>query len=100
VVLLLFSVSLVAQNSDLPSDFLTKEFHKDRREKLRAKLPVNSVAVFFAGPIRNRANDVDYVYHQDPDFFYLSGYKEPDAVLFIFKDREGGERCVGLLASI
>ncbi|MFN6088366.1 MAG: aminopeptidase P N-terminal domain-containing protein, partial [Cyclobacteriaceae bacterium] len=83
-----FAFPLVAQNSDLPTDFLTKEFHKDRREKLRAKLPVNSVAVFFASPIRNRANDVDYVYHQDPDFFYLSGYKEPDAVLFIFKDNQ------------
>ena len=83
-----FAFPLVAQNSDLPTDFLTKEFHKDRREKLRAKLPLNSVAVFFANPIRNRANDVDYVYHQDPDFFYLSGYKEPDAVLFIFKDNQ------------
>ena len=37
-------------------------------------------------PVRNRANDVDYVYHQDPDFYYLTGYKEPHAVLFVFKD--------------
>jgi Xaa-Pro aminopeptidase len=77
-----------AQEQDLPSDFLTKEFHKDRRAKLREKLPANSVAVFFANPVRNRANDVEYVYHQDPDFFYLTGYKEPDAVLFIFKDKQ------------
>lgn len=73
---------------DMPEDFLTKEFHKERRTKLREKLPANSLAVFFANPVRNRSNDVDYVYHQDPDFYYLTGYKEPNAVLFIFKDKQ------------
>ncbi len=77
---------LVQGQGDLPEDFLSKEFHKERREKLREKLPRNSVAVFFANPVRNRSNDVDYTYHQDPDFYYLTGYKETDAVLFIFKD--------------
>jgi len=74
--------------ADQPKDFLTKDFHKDRRQKLRESLPANSVAIFFANPVRNRANDVDYVYHQDPDFYYLTGYKEPDAVLLIFKDTQ------------
>lgn len=84
-----FSIATNAQkNDDLPEDFLTKEFHKERRQKLREKLPANSVAVFFANPIRNRANDVDYIYHQDPDFFYLTGYREPDAVLLVFKDKQ------------
>src|SRR5688572_29103106 len=78
-----------AQSSDdLPTDFLTQEFHRGRREALREKLPPNSVAVFFANPVRNRANDVDYAYHQDPNFYYLTGYKEPDAVLLIFKDKQ------------
>ncbi len=86
--ILLSSFSLLAQNADLPNDFLPKGFHKDRREKLRASLPQNSVAVFFANPVRNRARDVDYIYHQDPDFYYLTGYKEPDALLFIFKDNQ------------
>jgi Xaa-Pro aminopeptidase len=77
-----------AQNEDLPKDFLSKDFHKERRQKLRDKLPANSVAVFFANPVRNRSNDVDYIYHQDPDFYYLTGYKEPDAVLFVFKSAQ------------
>jgi Xaa-Pro aminopeptidase len=85
----ILSVTGIAQPAaDLPEDFLTKEFHKDRRTKLREKLPANSVGVFFANPVRNRANDVDYVYHQDPDFYYLTGYKEPNAVLFVFKDKQ------------
>lgn len=88
LLLFLTSFSLVAQDADLPNDFLSKDFHKDRREKLRASLPQNSVAVFFANPVRNRANDVDYVYHQDPDFYYLTGYKEPEAALLIFKDQQ------------
>ncbi|HEX5171366.1 MAG TPA: aminopeptidase P family protein [Cyclobacteriaceae bacterium] len=78
----------LAQNPDLPSDFLSKDFHKERREKLREKLPPKSVAVFFANAERNRSNDVDYVYHQDPDFYYLTGYKEPNAVLLVFKDQQ------------
>jgi len=71
-----FSLLITAQDGN-PKDYLTKEFHKGRRDALRAKMPTNSVAVFFANPVRNRANDVDYVYHQDPDFYYLTGYKEP-----------------------
>ena len=84
-VLLGFSV-LWAQET--PTDYLKPDFHQKRREALREKLPDNSVAVFFTNPIRNRSNDVDYIYHQDPDLFYLTGYKEPHAVLLIFKDNQ------------
>lgn len=51
-------------------------------------MPANSVAVFFANPVRNRSNDVDYVYHQDPDFYYLTGLREPHAVLMIFSEEQ------------
>lgn len=88
LLLTLSSFLLLAQETDLPNDFLSKEFHKERREKLRTNLPQNSVAVFFANPVRNRANDVEYVYHQDPDFYYLTGYKEPEAALLVFKDKQ------------
>ncbi len=72
------SVNLSAQKSELSGDF-----HKNRRLELRQKLPPNSVAVFFSSPVRNRANDVDYVYHQDPNFYYLTGWNEPHAVLLV-----------------
>ncbi len=73
-----------------PTDYLSKEFHKERREALRKKMPPNSVAIFFANPVRNRSNDVDYVYHQDPNFYYLTGYKEPNVVLVIFSEIQKG----------
>jgi Xaa-Pro aminopeptidase len=83
----LITLPLLSQSSvELPTDFLSKDFHLERRQKLRESLPANSVAVFFANPVRNRANDVEYVYHQDPDFYYLTGYKEPHAVLLLFKE--------------
>ena len=91
LLLVLLTVNAFSQgqrNADLPEDFLSKTFHKERRVELRKSLPENSVAVFFANPVRNRSNDVDYLYHQDPDFYYLTGYKEPNAVLFIFKDKQ------------
>ncbi|NEM96120.1 aminopeptidase P N-terminal domain-containing protein [Pontibacter burrus] len=71
---------------DKPSDTLDKEFHRQRREQLRKQLPARSVAVFFAAPVRNRANDVDHYYHQDPDFYYLTGYTEPNAVLLVYAE--------------
>ena len=92
-VALLLNLDLIAQ--DTPNDFLSADFHKERREAVRELLPNNSVAVFFANAERNRANDVDYIYHQDPDFYYLTGYKEPNSVLVIFsghqKNAEGIE---------
>ena len=68
------------------NDLLPASFHQGRREAVRNKLPLNSVAVFFANPERNRANDVDYDYHQDPNFYYLTGFNEPNSVLLIYKD--------------
>ena len=83
----LFVCSSIAQNGT-PTDYLSAQFHKDRREALRKKMPNNSVAVFFGNAVRNRANDVDYVYHQDPDFYYLTGYKEPNCVLVIYSENQ------------
>lgn len=83
---LLLAFTMVSQ--DLPTDYLPADFHKERRDAVREKLPPNTAVVLFANPERNRANDVDYVYHQDPNFYYLTGYKEPNAVLVIFSEEQ------------
>ena len=74
-------------NSDYDTDLLPASFHKARREAFRQLMDSNSVAVFFSNPVRQRSNDVEYVYHQDPNFYYMTGYTEPDAVLLIFKKK-------------
>ena len=98
IVAILITVSLRAQEIPIPvqfgeigngiydKDLLPAEFHKDRRETLRARLPDGGVAVVFSNPIRNRSNDIDHEYHQDPNFYYLSGHNEPNAVVFVFKE--------------
>ena len=91
VAFLATSFSLFSQT---PTDFLSKDFHKGRRDALRAKMPANSVAVLFANPLRNRANDVDYIFHQDPNFYYLTGYREPNGVLVLFSDNQTDENGV------
>ena len=91
VAFLATSFSLFAQ---IPTDFLSKDFHKGRRNALRVKMPANSVAVLFANPLRNRANDVDYVFHQDPNFYYLTGYREPNGVLVMFSENQTDENGV------
>lgn len=86
--LFLFGTLAAQFDRKYDQDLLPATFHKERREKLRALLPENSVAVFFANPVRNRANDVDYPYHQDPNFYYLTGLNEPHALLLIFKEEQ------------
>jgi len=100
IITILFFVDLFAQeeqlvipdkkanNYEYDHDLLTPKFHIDKRQALRDSMPSNSVAVFFASPVRNRSNDVDYEYHQDPNFYYLTGLREPHAVLFIFKEMQ------------
>ncbi len=76
------------RDDDLPKDYLTKDFHAGRREALRSMMPANSVVVVFAYPTRTFSNDVEYLYHQNPDMYYFSGYKEPHSVLLIFKEQQ------------
>lgn len=76
------------QDEDLPKDYLSKEFHAGRREAMRAIMPDNSVLVVFAFPTRTFSNDVQYIYHQNPDLYYFTGYKEPHSVLFLFKNEQ------------
>lgn len=68
------------------TDLLPASFFQNNRNELRKLMPPNSVAVLFANPIQNRSNDVDFQYHQDPNFYYLTGLREPNAMVIIFKD--------------
>ncbi len=83
--------SQTAYNNDqafLPQDYLPASFHAGRRAALREMMPANSVFAVFAFPTRTFSNDVEYLYHANPDLYYFSGYKEPHAVLLIFKEEQ------------
>ena len=68
------------------NDLLPADFHSGRREELRKRMKSNSVAIFLAAPVRNRSNDVNFEYHQNPNFYYFTGLNEPHAMIMIFKE--------------
>ncbi|RYE56608.1 MAG: aminopeptidase P family protein, partial [Sphingobacteriales bacterium] len=88
--MLSFICGISAQDADIANDYLSPAFHASRRDSARARMPANSVMVVFAFPTRNFSNDVDYVYHANPDLYYFTGYKEPHSVLFLFKEDQKG----------
>jgi len=86
--LLLTFLSINILSSQQYSDDLGPEFHEKKRQEFRNQMPSNSIAFFFTSPIMKRSNDTDFMYHQDPNFYYLTGWKEPHGVLVIFKDNQ------------
>jgi Xaa-Pro aminopeptidase len=48
----------------------------------------DSIAVISAAPVRLRNNDVEYAYRQDSDFYYLTGFGEPESVAVLIPGRE------------
>ncbi len=88
ILVMFFTVQIGFAQDLEPKDYLSKEFHAGRRDALRAIMPENGVMAVFAYPTRNFSNDVDYLYHQNPDLYYFTGYKEPDALILIFKDEQ------------
>ncbi|MEH2372691.1 aminopeptidase P N-terminal domain-containing protein [Nostoc sp.] len=53
--------------------------YRQRREQLMAKIG-DGTAIFRSAPMAVMHNDVEYVYRQDSNFFYLTGFNEPQAV--------------------
>jgi Xaa-Pro aminopeptidase len=56
-----------------------------RRAKLFTLMPENSIAIFSAAEEVTRSNDTEYAFCQDKNFYYLTGYNEPDAILVLIK---------------
>jgi Xaa-Pro aminopeptidase len=68
----------------------SKEF-KRRRKELMEMMGEDSIAILPSAPVRMRNRDVDYPYRQDSDFYYLTGFPEPAAVMVLIPGREHGE---------
>jgi len=51
----------------------------------------DSIALLCAAPQSTRSNDTEYLYRQNSDFYYLTGFVEHDAVLALIPGREQGE---------
>ncbi|MEL7297911.1 MAG: aminopeptidase P N-terminal domain-containing protein [Pseudomonadota bacterium] len=62
-----------------------------RRKQLKRMMGENSIAILFAAPERVRSRDVAYRYRQDSDFYYLTGFTEPESVAVLIPGRPQGE---------
>jgi Xaa-Pro aminopeptidase len=49
------------------------------------------IAILPSAPVRMRSRDVEYRFRQDSDFYYLTGFAEPDAVAVLAPGRDNGE---------
>lgn len=61
--------------------------YRQRRERLMEKIG-SGTAIFHSAPTAIMHNDVEYTFRQDSDFFYLTGFDEPDAVAVLAPHHE------------
>ena len=66
------------------------EFSRRRRQLMRM-MGKGGVAILPSAQPRMRNRDVQYPYRQDSDFYYLTGFSEPEAVAVLVPGRAGGE---------
>lgn len=70
---------------------ITKKEFARRRTQLMAQMEPNSIAIVPSAEEKVRSRDTNYPFRQDNDFYYLSGFVEPEAVLVLIPGRPHGE---------
>ena len=67
--------------------------YTSRRQRFLDQLGA-AAAVIPAAPLATHHADCEWPFRQDSDFFYLTGFDEPDAVALLLPHRPEGERFV------
>ena len=67
-----------------------EDFARRRRLLLNHMHP-GSIAVIPGAAQQRRSNDIFFPFRQDSDFYYLTGFDEPDALLILIPGRSQGE---------
>jgi len=65
----------------------TVQIHAARRAAFIKQMN-EGVAIFPAAPLSVRSNDTEYRYRQDSDFYYLTGFPEPEALCLLSPQHE------------
>lgn len=66
------------------------EFQRRRRQLMRMMGP-GSIAILPAGSQVTRNRDIHFPFRPDSDFYYLTGFTEPDAIAVLIPGRPQGE---------
>ncbi len=64
---------------------------KNRRLALMEQIGTGNIALIASASNQTRNRDVEFPYRQDSDFFYLTGFNEPDSLAVFIPGREQGE---------
>lgn len=67
---------------------ISQQEYLRRRQALLAKMQPGSAALIFAAPEVTRSADSEYPYRQNSDFWYFTGFNEPEAVLVLIKSND------------
>jgi len=67
---------------------MTQQEYLRRRQALLATMQPGSAALIFAAPEATRSNDSEYPYRQSSDFWYFTGFNEPESVLVLIKSHD------------
>lgn len=62
-----------------------------RRQQLMRNLGLGAIAILSAAPEALRNGDAHYPYRQNSDFYYLTGFAEPEAIAVLIPGRIEGE---------
>lgn len=62
-----------------------------RQDRLLAQCQPNSVCIIPAATMVTRSRDTEYLFRQDSDFWYLTGFEEPNAWLILSNHPRYGE---------
>ena len=68
----------------------SKEFEKRRRQLMRM-VGQGGIVILPSAPVRTRSRDVEYHFRQDSDFYYMTGFAEPESVVVLVPGRANGE---------
>ncbi|CBQ69694.1 related to X-Pro aminopeptidase II [Sporisorium reilianum SRZ2] len=77
-------VGIVATEQLTPG--IPKSEYEERRRKLMDRLPDNSVVVAMSGRVKSMSGNIFYKFRQETNFWYLTGFQEPDSAVILEKD--------------
>ena len=70
---------------------ISKQEFARRRKNLMSQLEPNSIAIVPSARQKIRNRDAEFPFRQDSDFYYLTGFSEPDSVLVLLPGRKHGQ---------
>jgi Xaa-Pro aminopeptidase len=67
------------------------EIFRARRRRFMDAIAPGATAIMPSAPVAIRSNDVEFIYRQDNDFYYLTGFTEPESVTVLSPEHPDGE---------